>query len=147
MKTKPSPPQLAEPFARLRVADAMHPGMVSCPAETPLGTVARMMATYRVHAIFVHDRSGEPASESWGVVTDDDVLLAALAGELDTDAVRVAAAPVLALTRTESLSHAMQLMREHEVSHLVVVDGPSERPVGVVSTLDVARVVGGNASA
>jgi CBS domain-containing protein len=32
-------------------------------------------------------------------------------------------------------------MAEHETSHLVVVDPSTDRPVGVLSTLDVARVV------
>jgi CBS domain-containing protein len=103
-----------------------------------------MMATYRVHAIFVHDRAADPGAESWGVVTDGDVLLAALTDELDVDAGRVAAAPVLAVTPTAPLGRAMQLMREHEVAHLVVVDGLSGRPVGVVSTLDVAFAVAGH---
>jgi CBS domain-containing protein len=34
-------------------------------------------------------------------------------------------------------------MTEHEVTHLVVVDSRSLRPVGVISTLDIARVVAG----
>jgi CBS domain-containing protein len=144
MKTTSKPAPLIELTAEIRVGDAMHPGMVSCPAETPLHTVARMMATYRVHAVFVHDRIDDPASaESWGVVTDRDLLLAALTGELDTDAGRVAAAPVLAVTPSEPLGQAMQLMREHEVAHLVVVDGASGRPTGVLSTLDVAAALAG----
>jgi CBS domain-containing protein len=143
MNTKSKLPPQVEPIAKIRVADAMHPGMVSCPAETPLNTVARMMATYRVHAVFVHDHSGDASGESWGVVTDRDLLLAALTGELDTDAGRVAAAPVLAVTPTEHLGQAMQLMRDHEVAHLVVVDGTSGRPAGVLSTLDVASALAG----
>jgi CBS domain-containing protein len=144
MKPTPTLPPLLRPIAELRVADAMHLGMVSCPADSPLHTVARMMATYRVHAVFVHNRIDDPASvESWGVVTDRDLLLAALTGELDTDAGRVAAAPVLAVTPTEPLGQAMQLMQEHEVAHLVVVDGTSGRPEGVLSTLDVASALAG----
>ena len=42
------------PTTTLRVADVMHPGTIACPADTPLRSVARMMATYRVHAIIVH---------------------------------------------------------------------------------------------
>jgi CBS domain-containing protein len=145
MKTKSTLPPLAGPIGKLHVADAMHPGMISCPAETSLHSVARMMATHRVHAVFVHDRSDEPAAvESWGVVTDRDLLLAALTGELDTDAGRVAAAPVLAVTPTAPLGQAMQLMREHEVAHLVIVDGASGRPAGVLSTLDVASAIAGH---
>ena len=36
-----------------------------------------------------------------------------------------------------------QLMAEHEVTHLVVVDSETSNPVGVISTLDVAKAVSG----
>lgn len=47
------------PLRKLRVAEAMHPGMIACPPDTPLRSVARMMATYRVHAIVVHAHDEE----------------------------------------------------------------------------------------
>jgi CBS domain-containing protein len=34
-------------------------------------------------------------------------------------------------------------MVEHEVSHLIVVEPRSARPVGVLSTLDIARALAG----
>ena len=37
---------------KLRVVDAMHPGVIACPFETSLQTVARMMATYRVCLLY-----------------------------------------------------------------------------------------------
>jgi len=39
----------------------------------------------------------------------------------------------------EPLARAAQLMAEHGSSHLVVVAAGRRRPVGVISTLDVAR--------
>ena len=36
--------RLPVPFDAARVADAMSPGVISCPPETPLRVVARMMA-------------------------------------------------------------------------------------------------------
>lgn len=132
------------PLADLRVIDAMHPGMVSCPPDTTLPAVARMMATYRVHAIFVHSHDDELADgSSWAVVTDADLVRAALDGELETTAGQIGAAPVLAVATAEPLEHAMQLMVEHEVTHLVVVEGHSALPIGVISSLDIARSVCG----
>ena len=128
----------------LRVLDAMHPGMVSCPPDTPLRTVARMMATYRIHAILVHSDGGSRADEGWSVVTDADLVRAAR--EVDFDEVtaeRIAASPVLVVTTVDPLEHAIQLMVEHEVTHLIVVERHSARPLGVVSTLDVARALAG----
>jgi CBS domain-containing protein len=41
----------------------------------------------------------------------------------------------------ETLERAAQLMNEHEITHLVVVDPSTKDPVGVLSTLDIAGVV------
>lgn len=38
----------------------------------------------------------------------------------------------------ESLRRAAQLMSEHCVSHLVVVDSAGAYPIGVISTIDIA---------
>ena len=35
------------------IAEAMHPGVITCPSDTSLRTVARMMAAYSVHCIVV----------------------------------------------------------------------------------------------
>jgi CBS domain-containing protein len=131
---------------RLRVVDAMHPGMISCPPETTLRSVARMMASYRVHAIFVHAHGDEalPDGDAWGVVTDVDLVKAALEGDIDVlVAQQIAASPAVTVATADPLGEAVQLMTEHEVAHLIVVERHSKRPIGVLSTLDVARVLGG----
>jgi CBS domain-containing protein len=118
--------------------------MISCPPATSLRTVARMMAAYRVHAILVHSDAGSPEGESWGVVTDTDLVRVARDVDLDeVTAERIAASPVLVVTTVDPLERAIQLMVEHEVSHLIAVEQHSARPLGVVSTLDVARTVAG----
>jgi CBS domain-containing protein len=47
------------------------------------------------------------------------------------------------VTPEEPLRRAAQVMAEHDVAHLVVVDSETSRPVGVISTLDVAKAVTG----
>jgi CBS domain-containing protein len=146
MKTTFQPSHRIDPIGDLRAIDAMHPGMISCPPETPLRTVARMMASYRVHAIVVHAHDDEqlPGGDQWGVVTDADLVRAALEDDLDgLTAQQVAATPVLTVTTVDPLDRALQLMVENEVAHLIVVERHSKRPIGVLSTLDVARAVAG----
>jgi CBS domain-containing protein len=132
-------------LAELRAIDAMHPGMISCPPETPLRTVARMMANYRVHAIVVHAHDVPlPGGDSWGVVTDADLVRAALDDGVDElTAKQVAATPAVIALSADPLERAMQLMTEHEVTHVIVVERHSGRPIGVLSTLDVARALAG----
>ena len=116
-------------LGQLRVVDAMHPGLISCSLDTPLRTVARLMATYRVHAILVtaHGEEQLPGGESWGVVSDADLLRAAESGDVDEQpAQSIAATPVQTIASSDELAHAAQLMVEHDVSHLIVI----ERTVG-----------------
>jgi CBS domain-containing protein len=125
--------------ADLLVEQAMHPGILACGRETPLSDVAEMMARHRVHAIVVHGGDGD---DLWGVVSDLDVAAAAGVRDLASQtAGGSAATAVLMVSPHESLRRAAQLMTEHATAHLVVADPSSGRPVGVLSTLDVARAL------
>ena len=138
--------QLYPALGGLRAIDAMHPGLISCSLDAPLRTVARMMATYRVHAVLVTSHGDEELTEGarWGIVSDTDLLRAAASGDIDEQAARtVAATPVVTVSTSDDLARAAQLMSEHEISHVVVVERHSARPVGVLSTLDIARALAG----
>ena len=131
-------------LSRLRVADAMHPGLISCPPEAPLRTVARMMATYRVHTILVtsHGEEALPDGRPWGIVSDAELLSAARAGNVDEQSAGShAVTPAVTVAIGEQLARAAELMDEHGVSHLIVVEPRSGRPIGVLSTLDIARAL------
>lgn len=133
-------------LGRLSVLDAMHPGLISCSLDTPLRSVARMMATYRVHAIVVtaHGEEALPGGDLWGVVSDADLLRVAEAADLDEVTARtLARTPVIMIAGSEPLSRAAHLMVEHDASHLIVVEPRLGRPIGVLSTLDVARALAG----
>ena len=133
------------PFTRATVADVMTEGLISCAPSTPLRTVARLMAEHRVHSVFVFDYGEEDdeTAELWGIVSDLDLAAAAWADVDAQTAGDSAVTPLITVLRTDDLRHAAQLMAESGVSHLAVVDPISERPVGVVSTLDIARAVAG----
>ena len=133
-------------FDLLHVFDAMHPGLVTCSPDASLRTVARMMATYRVHAVLVSAHGGKrlPDGSPWGVVSDADLLRAADGVDLDEQAAStIAATPLVTVSSSDALGLATRLMVEHEVSHLLVLDPASGRPIGVLSTLDVARALAG----
>jgi CBS domain-containing protein len=130
----------------LRVIDAMHPGLVSCSLDSPLRTVARMMATHRVHAILVvsHREETLPGGARWGIVSDVDLLRVAKEADLDAvTAASVATTPVTTVSTTDGLAEAAQLMAEKDVSHVLVIERHYDRPIGVLSTLDVARALAG----
>lgn len=125
------------------VADAMTPGVITCAPETPLREVARLMSERRVHCVVARDES-DAGGAVWSVVSDRDLVAAASARELDRrTAGSMAATPAPTVAADETLERAAQLLTEHAVGHLVVVEPRRGTPVGVLSTLDLARAVAG----
>jgi CBS domain-containing protein len=128
-------------LGELRVAEAMHAGVFTAPLDATLREVARTMAERHVHCIVAPARDSD-SGELWGVVSDLDLVAAASAGVLDEQtAGSTAATPVVTIGPHETLDRAAQLMTEHAVTHLVVVDPADGRPVGVLSTLDLASAI------
>ena len=119
----------------------MHAGIFSCPPDAPLTEVAAIMAKHRVHAVAVSNgNSGRPV----GVVSDLDVITAlATDDEQRLTAKQVAATEPVAVSSDAVLPRAVQLMTEHCVSHLVVLESASGFPVGIISTLDIAAAYAG----
>ncbi|HEX5450210.1 MAG TPA: CBS domain-containing protein [Gaiellaceae bacterium] len=130
-------------FFRSRVEDAMTSGLISCPPDTPLRVVAQIMARKRVHAVYVFDYGSEDDEtvELWGIVSDVD-LVAAARGDFDELTARDSSVtPLLTIESDDRLDHAAQMLAENGVSHLAVLDPLTGRPCGVLSTLDIARVI------
>jgi CBS domain-containing protein len=126
------------PFEEARVRDVMNDGVVSCPSDMPLRAVAAIMVRERIHSVVVFDGGPERA---WGIISDLDVVSAANS-DLDREqASAVAGTPVVTVGPNERLARVVQLMTEYQTTHLIVVEPESDRPVGVVSTLDIARTL------
>jgi CBS domain-containing protein len=142
-------PAVPVPVREATVFDEMHAGIISCAPETPLRKVAQLMSDHRVHGIFVFDygREDDETRELWGIVSDLDVVAAAL-GDLDArTAGDSAVTPLVTVTSDEPLERAAQLMAETGSSHVAVIDSLTHRPAGVLSTLDVARAVAADPAA
>lgn len=69
--------------------------------------------------------------------------MAAAAIDAERTAGELAATEMLTIASGDRLDHAGQLMAEHELSHLIVTDAASGRPIGILSTLDVIAAYGG----
>ena len=126
--------------AEIPVSAAMHAGVLTCSRDAPLADVAALMASRRVHCVVVTDDAAD-ANALWGVVSDLDLVAASSVRDLDEQtAGGSAATTALTIGPGESVQRAAQLMTEHATAHLVVVDH-GRRPIGVISTLDVARAL------
>src|SRR5689334_5858868 len=60
---------LAPSFAHAQVSDVMRHGVISCEPEASLRDVARIMASYHIHAVVVTLRD-----DVWGVISSADLL-------------------------------------------------------------------------
>ncbi|HET6864301.1 MAG TPA: CBS domain-containing protein [Solirubrobacteraceae bacterium] len=127
---------LTPTLTHVRVRDCMHAGMFTCAPEDPLRHVASVMANHKVHAVVMTSGSGD---RPIGVLSDLDVVTALAIGA-DCTAAEAAGTEPVTVSSDDPLRTAAQLMSEHGVSHLVVVDRASGYPLGVLSTLDIAAV-------
>ena len=113
-------------LSRMTVRDAMQLGLFECPPETGVEALARTMAEKSIHCV---------------VVAGIDRMRGLGPGLESTTAAELAATDIVVVEPTDTLEHAAQLMAEHDNAHLVVASPQTGRPVGMLSTLDVARAV------
>ena len=131
------------PLHRVTVGEAMHPGVLAVPLSAPLSQVAATMAKHRVHCVAATGElpDGGPG-HIWGLVTDLELTQIASAEGLEgKTAGGWATGEVVTIDPGATVHRAAEVMTEHDVSHLIVVDPLTDRPVGVLSTLDVAGVL------
>jgi CBS domain-containing protein len=76
----------------------------------------------------------------WGIVSDLD-LIGAAGADGGITAGNLAATPAITVSPDDPLTEAARTMRESDVHHLVVVDTRTDRPIGIVSTLNIANVL------
>jgi predicted transcriptional regulator len=78
----------------------------------------------------------------WRFVSDMDVMATVVATGQEPTACQVVAREAVTVSADERLDRVAQVMSEHAVTHLVVVDPEAGYPVGIISTLDVASAYG-----
>jgi CBS domain-containing protein len=142
---RPSPSALT--LAGAVVGDVMYPAVVTCPPGASLATVARTMAEHRIHCVAVAGLDHGPGRGdhlTWGLIEDMDLVLAMHRRAFAEPAAAIASSSPVAVAEDDVMELAARLMVEHDVAHVVVV-GASGLPCGMVSTHDVARIVGAGA--
>jgi CBS domain-containing protein len=115
-----------------RARDVMTGRIVHAEPDDTTGRLAELLAGQHIHAIVVFGLQG--SRFVWGVVTDIDLLRAVSAGQ-DALAGELAGTEAVTVDASDPLPAVAQRLLEHDVSHAIVV--ADERPVGVVSSLDL----------
>ncbi|MBU6534405.1 CBS domain-containing protein [Streptomyces sp. NPDC057245] len=119
-----------------RIRDVMSPAAVAVEPMTTVTRAARLMREENVGDVLVtYDR------DLFGVLTDRDIVLRGIADGRDPDATTVGAVctppPVVTLDPDDSTDRAAELMRQHAVRRIPVVEHGGV-PVGVVTLGDLA---------
>jgi CBS domain-containing protein len=120
-----------------QVRDVMSPGTVAVEPMASLAQVSRLMREKDVGEVLVaYD------CDLFGVITDRDIVIRALADGLDphdtTAGEMCTRPPVVAVESDATTGRAVELMRRHAVRRLPVVERGG-CPVGVVTLGDLAR--------
>jgi CBS domain-containing protein len=133
-------------LARTPVRSAMQLGLFECEPDADLRALARRMAERKIHAVVVPGVAwpgGPVGRRAWRIVSDVELMRGLRPRLEQTTAGALATTEVVSVLPSETLDHADQLMADHDTAHLVVVSPETGRPVGMVSTLDIARVAAG----
>jgi CBS domain-containing protein len=118
-----------------RTRDIMTADVVALSADASLQSAGAAMRDNDVGSVIVMHNAAVA-----GIVTDRDVIVRAVADGRDVAVTSLSAVvtdKVVTVGPEEPAEVAVQLMREHAVRRVVVVD--EDRPVGVISIGDLAR--------
>lgn len=124
-----------------RVSDVMSAPIRTCPADMDLATAAEMMVRERIHFLVVLEGDAGDDEGFVGVLSDLDLVSALDRGTSTRPVGEVAGPHPNSVPADAPLRVAVHEMREAQAHHLLVVAPGSGRPVGVVSTLDIAQVL------
>jgi CBS domain-containing protein len=114
-----------------------HP-VISAPAESTLGLVARLMWDFDCGIVPLVDDEGRIA----GVITDRDICMAAYTQGKPLGAIRATSAMasgVVACRPEDTIESVEKLMRDNQLRRVPVLDADG-RPIGLVSLNDIAQI-------
>lgn len=120
------------PVMAQKVGELMARDPATIPGSAAVTVAARLMRERDIGDVLVTDEGALR-----GVLTDRDIALRAVAEELpeDTTAAEICSTDVVTCSSFDDVADALELMREHAVRRLPVVD--RGRLVGVVSLGDL----------
>lgn len=124
------PEASSTPIDRVTVGDCMHYGIYGCDPEASLVEVAAIMSDRHTHCVVLPNGSGQT------VISDLDVI-SAIGRDVNLRARDIAAGEPVKVSSDASLRQAAQLMTEHAVAHVVVLDRADGHLVGVLSSTDI----------
>ncbi|MGM0718819.1 MAG: CBS domain-containing protein [Halobacteriota archaeon] len=118
------------------VGDVMTSSVHTVEGEATACDVAVLFAEHSIGSAVV---TGSETGEVTGIVTESDIMKRVAAGD-DIESVRVdsfLSAPVITVASSESIHTAADLMKEHSIRRLPVVD--DDELVGILTTTNLTH--------
>ncbi|MFD5563512.1 MULTISPECIES: CBS domain-containing protein [Kitasatospora] len=118
--------------------EIMHPGAQCVTGEQTLADAARIMRERDVGALPICDEN----MKLLGIVTDRDIVLRCVADGRDPSGVKcleLALGRPMVIEEDEDASLVLEVMEDHRVRRLPVINHPDHQLVGMISEADIAR--------
>jgi CBS domain-containing protein len=123
----------------------MHPGVITCRPDTPVGQVAITRDEKDISALVVVDE----ADNAIGVISRTDLVNARfiqpyLKHWRGMSAEHLMSKPVISVSPDTRIKEAVAVLQERRIHRLVVVEQHAGRvrPIGILSVTDLARHMG-----
>jgi CBS domain-containing protein len=128
------------PWSSIPVEQVMRRHVLTCHTDATMRELALIMVTHSVHAVVVVDDDGDSDGEPSvaGIVTALELALAAVEGATPT-AGELANPHAPTVTVGSTLEEAARAILRTGGAHVIVTDERGA-PMGMLSTLDLARV-------
>jgi CBS domain-containing protein len=139
----PLPAVAPSPPAEVTAGDVMRRGVIFCERQASAQELADTMIAHRVHSVAVlgHTQDERHDPTVWGIVSDVDLLAAALDPDAPGTAGDLAHQPVITIRATRPIREAAETITTYRVNHLVVIDGEMQTPVGFIAPLDIVQAL------
>ena len=121
----------------ITINDMMSKTIQTIQEAASVQEAAKKMKEKDVSSLVVVDNQNKPQ----GIITERDIVRKACINYTSTSAVTlrdIMSSPVITIDSTESASKAVDMMLQHNVRHLLVVNKPNDsKPIGIITPLDI----------
>jgi signal-transduction protein with cAMP-binding, CBS, and nucleotidyltransferase domain len=120
----------------ININDMMSKTLETIQETASIQEGAKKMKENDVSSLVVLDNQNKPQ----GIVTERDIVRKACINDTRTSEVTIRdimSSPIITIDSTASASKAVDMMLQHDVRHLVVVGNEDNKPIGMITPLDL----------
>jgi CBS domain-containing protein len=121
------------------VSRIMRKRLETIEATSSVQQAAKKMKDNNVSSLLVVDENGRPQ----GLVSERDLVTKVCTTDVPVNTIKnkeIMSSPVITISSKSSPSKAADMMLQHNVRHLLVVDnGDKNKPIGMITPLDFTR--------